>query len=112
MSRLALAAQPRRASYLWIAAYAETYNGNPEAAVNFATWAVGADPHNGAFAAFLASLLIGLQRWSDAAVLLENIAPQLADCPDLWRSLKIVRAARGDPAGAEQAGEMAQSFEV
>lgn len=55
--------------------------------------------------------LIGLQRWSDAAVLLENATPRLSDSSDLWRSLEIVRAARGDLAGAEQAGMIAKTFE-
>lgn len=103
MARLAVADKAPTASQLWIAAYCEAYNGNPEAAVNYATWSLGQDSDNAAFAAFLASLLIGLERWSDAATLLENITPRLSDSPELWRSLEIVRTARGDVTGAAQA---------
>lgn len=103
MARRAVADEAPTASQLWIAAYCEAYNGNPEAAVNFATWSVGKDSDNAAFAAFLASLLIGLERWSLAATLLENITPRLSDSPELWRNLEIVRTARGDATGAAQA---------
>lgn len=103
MARRAVADKTPTASQLWIAAYCEAYNGNPDAAVNYATWSVGRDSDNAAFASFLASLLIGLERWSDAATLLENITPRLSDSPDLWRNLEIVRTARGDVTGAAQA---------
>lgn len=111
MSHLALEKQCDHPSYLWMVAYAEMYNGNAEAAVTYATWAVACDSSNAAWATLLAELLIGLQRWESAAILLENIVPHLDDSPQLWRSLKIVREARGDVAGAVAAETVARGFD-
>lgn len=110
MARLALATQRDHPSYLWMAAFAEAYDKNPEAAVTLATWAVSVDSTNAAWPSLLASLLIGLQRWDDAALLLENIVPRLDDSPDLWGSLAIVRKARGDETGAAEAEAVVGSF--
>lgn len=110
MARRAVADEAPSASYMWITAYCEAYNGNPEAAVNYATWSFGKDSGNAAYASFLATLLIGLERWSHAAILLENLTPRLSDSPELWRNLQIVRAARGDTEGAERAHAAFRAF--
>lgn len=103
LSRTALSLDPQSPSHLWMAAYASLYAGRSEEAVTLATWAVGQDPANGAWPELLASALIGLGRWDDAALLLENTVPRIDDHPGLWRHLAHVRDMRGDRAGGDRA---------
>ncbi|MCJ2043506.1 hypothetical protein MKK58_02975 [Methylobacterium sp. J-078] len=111
MSQTALSLAPQSPSNLWMAAYASVYAGKPQDAVTLATWAVATDRFNGAWAELLASVLIGLGRWDDAAVLLENTVLQIDDHPELWRHLAHVRDMRGQLTARDEARAKAAALD-
>jgi len=111
LSRTALSLAPQSPSNLWMAAYASLYAGKAQDAVTLATWAVAQDPLNGAWADLLAATLIGLGRWDDATLLLENTILHIDDHPELWRHLAQVRDQRGDAAGRDHARAMATALD-
>ncbi|WP_197514235.1 alginate O-acetyltransferase AlgX-related protein [Methylobacterium platani] len=110
MAMTALSLDRESPSNLWMAAYASLYAGKPEDALTLATWAAGSDPHHGAWTELLASILIGLGRREEAALVLERAVAAVDDSPGLWRLLAETREAGGRPGPARQARAMVDAL--
>lgn len=110
MAMTALSLDRDSPSNLWMAAYAALYAGKPQDALTLATWAAGAEPHHGAWTELLASILIGLGRREDAALVLERAVAVIDDDPVLWRLAAEMREAGGRPGPARQARAMVEAL--